>query len=410
MQRTTRALLAAVFLAALPAVRPAAAATGTCEPDGVQASGAIYRICMPATWNGDLVVFAHGYVGFNEPVAIPEDQLVLPDGTSVPGIINALGFAFATTSYSTNGLAVVQGIDDVVDLVHIFATTHAAARRVYLVGPSEGGTVTALAVEKHPDVFAGGLAACGPIGDFRQQLNYDGDFRVVFDYFFPGVVPPSPVDVPADVINGFFDTYVPAIQAAIQKDPNGVRQLLKVARAPIDPADPSTVEKTILGIFWYVVFGTNDAGQKLGGQPFGNRLRFYMGSDNDSLLNMNVERFTPDLTALGTIQKDYQTSGRLSSPLVTIHTTGDPIIPYWHEPMYTLKTFFNGSAMRHINIPIARYGHCNFKAPEVLVGFAVLIFMVNHQSLTGVEAALPDAASRDEFRSLARQYGAAPVL
>src|SRR6266581_4657618 len=120
---------------------------------------------------------------------------VLPDGTSVPGIINALGFAFATTSYSTNGLAVVQGIDDVVDLVHIFATTHGAAHRVYLVGPSEGGIVTALAVEKHPDVFAGGLAACGPIGDFRQQINYDGDFRVVFDYFFPGVIPPSPVSV-----------------------------------------------------------------------------------------------------------------------------------------------------------------------------------------------------------------------
>jgi len=408
MPRATRVLLAAVFLAALPAVRPAAAATSTCEPDGLQASGAIYRICMPATWNGDLVVFAHGYVGFNEPVAIPEDQLVLPDGTSVPGIINALGFAFATTSYSTNGLAVVQGIDDVVDLVHIFATTHGAAHRVYLVGPSEGGIVTALAVEKHPDVFAGGLAACGPIGDFRQQINYDGDFRVVFDYFFPGVIPPSPVSVPADVINGFFDTYVPAIQGAIQANPDGVRQLLKVTHAPTDAADPTTVEKTILDLSWYVVFATNDAGQKLGGQPYGNRLRFYVGSDNDSLLNMNVERFTPDLTALATIQKNYQTSGHLTSPLVTIHTTGDPIIPYWHEPMYTFKTFLAGSATRHINIPIVRYGHCNFKAPEVLVGFAVLIFMVNQQSLTGVEAALPDAASRDEFRSLARQYGAAP--
>src|SRR6266699_2707447 len=378
MPRTTRVLVAAVFLAALPAVRPAAAATSTCEPDGLQASGAIYRICMPATWNGDLVVFAHGYVGFNEPVAIPEDQLVLPDGTSVPGIINTLGFAFATTSYSTNGLAVVQGIDDVVDLVHIFATTHGAAHRVYLVGPSEGGIVTALAVEKHPDVFAGGLAACGPIS------------------------------VPADVINGFFDTYVPAIQAAIQANPDGVRQLLKVAHAPTDAADPTTVEKTILDLSWYVVFATNDAGHKLGGQPFGNRLRFYVGSDNDSLLNMNVERFTPDLTALAAIQKNYQTSGHLTSPLVTIHTTGDPIIPYWHEPMYTFKTFLAGSATRHINIPIVRYGHCNFKAPEVLVGFAVLIFMVNQQSLTGVEAALPDAASRDEFRSLARQYGAAP--
>ncbi|PYT11031.1 MAG: hypothetical protein DMF51_16655, partial [Acidobacteria bacterium] len=142
MTRTTRALWAAAILSALPAVRQASAATSTCEPDGVQTSGAIYRICMPAVWNGDLVVYAHGYVGFNEPVAIPEDQLVLPDGTSVPQLVNTLGFAFATTSYSTNGLAVVQGIDDVVDLVHVFTTTHGSARHVFLAGPSESGLIT----------------------------------------------------------------------------------------------------------------------------------------------------------------------------------------------------------------------------------------------------------------------------
>src|SRR5262245_53516580 len=91
-----------LLLLALPLSGPAAAAVSTCDPDGAQASGAIYRICMPATWNGDLVIYAHGYVGFNEPVAIPEDQLSLPDGTSVPELVNSLGFAFATTSYSTN--------------------------------------------------------------------------------------------------------------------------------------------------------------------------------------------------------------------------------------------------------------------------------------------------------------------
>src|SRR5206468_2035915 len=156
--------------------RPAAAA-GTCEPDRLQASGAVYRICMPQIWNGDLVLFAHGYVGFNEPVAIPEDQLVLPDGTSVPETVNKLGYAFATTSYRTNGLVVLQGIDDLLDLVNVFNGSHGPARRVFLVGPSEGGIVTALAVERHPEIFAGGLAACGPIGNFRKQVTYNGDFR-----------------------------------------------------------------------------------------------------------------------------------------------------------------------------------------------------------------------------------------
>ncbi len=408
MPRTMRGVLGAALLAALPAARPAAAPTVTCEPDGVQASGAIYRICMPAVWNGDLVLFAHGYVGAGEPVAIPENQLSLPDGTSVPGIANALGFAFATTSYSTNGLAVVRGIDDLVDLVRLFDATHRAPRHVYLTGVSEGGLITTLAVERHPEVFDGGLAACGPIGDFRQQINYDGDFRVVFDYFFPGVLPGSPIEVPADVMDHFFDTYVPAIHAAIQNDPDGVRQLLKVARAPTDPKDPSTVEETIDRLSWYVVFATNDATLKLGGQPFGNRLRFYTGSDNDALLNAKIERATPDLTALGTIQKDYQTTGRLRVPLVTLHTTGDQLIPYWHESLYTLKTLLNGSFTRRVNIPVDRYGHCNFKAQDALVAFAVLVLMVNQRPLAGVEAVLPDAPSMEEFRALARPYGAIP--
>jgi pimeloyl-ACP methyl ester carboxylesterase len=155
MRKAARYMPSAIILLLFSLARPAVAAVSTCEPDGLQSTGAVYRVCMPETWNGDLVLFAHGYVGFNEPVAIPEDQLVLPDGTSVPEIVNKLGYAFATTSYRTNGLAVLQGIDDLLDLVNVFNGTHGRARRVYLVGPSEGGIVTALAVERHPEVLAG---------------------------------------------------------------------------------------------------------------------------------------------------------------------------------------------------------------------------------------------------------------
>src|SRR5262249_9588393 len=155
------------------------------------------------------------------------------------------------------------------DLVNVFTRTHGRARRVLLVGPSEGGIVTALAVERHPEVFSGGLAACGPIGSFRMQINYDGDFRVLFDYFFPGLLPEGATAIPQEVIDNFDAVYVPRIQEAIRLHPEAARQLVKVAMASIDPADPATVEETILGLAWYVVFGTNDATFKLGGQPFG---------------------------------------------------------------------------------------------------------------------------------------------
>ena len=97
------------------------------------------------------------------------------------------GYAFATTSYRKNGLAVKEGLADIVDLVEVFKTQLAkqSTGRVYVIGASEGGLIATLAAEKYSKTFCGGLALCGPIGDFRGQLNYWGDFRVLFDYFYP---------------------------------------------------------------------------------------------------------------------------------------------------------------------------------------------------------------------------------
>src|SRR5437868_3205502 len=100
-------------LLAFPAFVSAVCPTSTCMPDGTQVSGAKYRICMPdaSCWNHKLVVYAHGYVDPNAPVDIPEDQLAF-GGISIPTLVNQLGFGFATSSYSTNGLAVLPGIQD----------------------------------------------------------------------------------------------------------------------------------------------------------------------------------------------------------------------------------------------------------------------------------------------------------
>lgn len=378
----------------------------TCEPDAQQPSGAIYRICMPAPgrWNGDLVVFAHGYVAFNEPLHIPDDQLELPGGPSLPEIVNRLGFAFATTSYRTNGLAVREGVQDLRELVQIFAATHGQPERVYLVGASEGGIITALAVEQFPELFDGGLAACGPVGNFRWQINYWGDFRVIFDYFFPDLIPGSPIEIPADVIADWDTRYEPRIRRAIWQNTDATRQLLQVTHAPIDRRDLNSVEETVLGLLWYNVFATNDGIAKLGGQPFDNTRRLYRGSDDDRRLNRLVERFQADPVALAEVERYYQTSGALISPLVTLHTTGDPIVPYWHEPLYRAKVFASGAAQLHTNIPIVRYGHCNFQASEALAGFVVLVFKVTGQHLMGAEEVLSDAGARTEFLKLVRAY------
>src|SRR5262249_10795137 len=110
----------------------------------------------------------------------------------IPDIVNGLGFAFATNSYSKTGLAVLQGQADLLDLVTVFATKKGQPQKVYLVGASEGGIITALSLEQFPGVFSAGLAGGGPVGDFPFQIGYFGDSRATFEYFFPLLIPGDP--------------------------------------------------------------------------------------------------------------------------------------------------------------------------------------------------------------------------
>jgi hypothetical protein len=365
-----RAPLALLVTLAVPSAR------SSCLPDGVQTSGAAYRICMPDSgkWNRGLVLYAHGYVSVNDPLGIPEGQLNLPGGTSIPALITSLGYGFAVSGYSVNGLAVQQGVADLADLAGIFSARIGPPKAIFILGPSEGGLVTALSVERYPHLYAGGMADCGPIGDFPAQVNYIGDFRVIFDYFFPGIIPGPADSVPPSVMAQWDAVYVPQIKAAVQANPAATDQLLKVTGAPVGIAS-STKQDTIVDVLWYAVFSTNDAKVKLGGQPFDNSKRIYHGSSNDLLLNRSVARFTADSVAVQQMKSYYNTSGLLSKPLVTMHTTGDPIIPYWHEPLYTAKTLISGSAAKHIEYPVQAYGHCNFTTDQALKGFFTLIIL-----------------------------------
>jgi pimeloyl-ACP methyl ester carboxylesterase len=353
-------------------------------------SGEKYLICIPPDWKGELLVYAHGYVAFNQPVDLPWDQIVLPDGTSLPELIMSTGFGFATTSYSVNGLAIKEGVAEVVALTNYFdGENYPVPELVLLAGPSEGGLITALAIEQYPDIFDGGLSTCGPIGDFRGQIDYWGDFRVVFNYFYPGLLRPNPVEIPSKVIENWDTKYEPRILKKVQEKPEKIAQLLTVTNAPYDPDNPGTVLQTIEHLLWYNVFATNDGVAKLGGQPYDNQDRKYAGSLRDDKLNRKVQRFSGDQNAWDEIRANYETTGVISVPLVTMHTTGDEVVPFWHMELYNDKIKNNSNAP-YLSLGIDRYGHCNFSETEVLTGFALLYFMVQGYHSDGILSMLPD--------------------
>jgi pimeloyl-ACP methyl ester carboxylesterase len=341
-----------------------------CRDGTLGAAPSLYRVCFPQRWNGDVVVYAHGYVAPGASLALPDDRI---GQASISTVVNGLGYAFAMTSYRANGLVAADAVEDVAGLAdEIRRLYRPDPTRTYIVGVSEGGLVAAPAVERHPDLFAGTVAACGPIGDFGRQIDYFGDFRVAFDYLFPGVLPGSAVEIPDSVSAHWNDRYVPAVIGALALHPSSTRQLLAVTGAPIDAGDPQSIGETVLAILWYNIFATADARQRLGGQPYENADRMYSGSDDDAALNAGVARYAAEAEARANVERS-QTSGQLTVPLVTLHTTGDPIVPFRHESLYSEKAAAAGASGLLQQRAVTRYGHCAFQQNELLGAFGDLV-------------------------------------
>src|SRR5439155_9251984 len=150
-----------------------------------------------------------------------------------------------------------------------------------------------------------------------------------------------------------------------------------------------------INLLWYNVFATNDAIEKLGGNPYDNRAIWYTGSSNDILLNLLVPRVSADPIALLHLLP-YQSVGRTTTPLVTMHTTGDEVIPFWHEVLYSLKPKPSGRGSL-TQIPIFRYGHCQFTPEELLGGFGLLTLQVTNQQLQGISQRFDAAKVRRDF-------------
>lgn len=357
---------------------------------------ALFKITIPPNWNEDVVFYAHGFIPPQEDLRIQDDPI---EGVPVSQIVNSMGYGFATTSYATNGIVPpevgITDLDSVVQILYRLVDLYLpenSINNIYLVGASEGGWLTALAIERRPDLFSGGLSLCGPVGDFQKQLNYFGDFRVVFDYFFAKKIKNWPIwtqntpEIPQNIIDNWITVYRPAIEQAVVKFPFLTKQLLQVTKVPIEYSDP-LAPIAVTSILRYNITTINDILEnKFDGLPYRNIGKWYFGSRNDFRLNRKIERFSGNYSALKEVKNQYQTSGDLSIPIVTIHTSKDEIVPYWHEPLYRKKVFLNGSSLYHTNFPVFRSGHCNFNQEEVLTAFQWLIFKVNMQNLFLAEA------------------------
>jgi len=341
--------------------------------------------CLPADWNHTLIVYAHGFVPPQLPLELPVGELSRFDigGQSVVSFLLSQGFAFATTSYSKNGWAVGVAGDDLNALVDYFkkhVASHAnPVLKVLIIGASEGGLITTMVIEKHPEIYDGGLALCGVEGGAPYQVKYLGDFRVVFDYFFPNIFDFGVVNVPTSAADDWVNGIYPAkISTVVVGNPSATQQLFNVTGAAVDTVDlVNTQINTTLAALGYSILETPDLIDTAKGNPYGNRLTWYSGSNNDLRLNLGVERVSARFKAQQYMREYYQTTGNLQRPLVTLHTTQDPDVPFVHELIYFALTALRGRLSNLTVLPVTGYGHCAFKPEQVLGAFAWLLLRVN---------------------------------
>lgn len=339
-------------------------------------SPAVYQCWVPESdaWNGELVVIAHGFVAPDQPLDLPWEQFELPDSPAMPDLLAARGYAVAVTSYRRNGLVVADAVEDIRELAQLYAAHHGTPEHTYVLGLGDGGLTAALAMERYPALFAGGVALCAPLGDYGAQLQYVVDARVIFDAFFPGLIPGSATDIPDEVLQNWDDFYAPRIAAVLEQDPGRTTQVLRAARIPSDPRDLAAGSEALQSLLHRQVVSANNLRAVLGGQPFDNTTRQYGGTDCDAWLNRTVARIAAQPAAQATLDRLYRTAGVLHAPFTSLYTLGDPLVPAWQTSLYAGKVFGSTRWTYFAAMPLGRYGHGVVRDEELLGALEAVSF------------------------------------
>ena len=113
-----------------------------------QYDGGLYKIEIPDNWNGELALYAHGFVSN----AGANGSALRVGNSPIREHLIKDGFAWAASSYRCNGYVPGQGLLDTMALTDLFTKFNGgrAPQRVYLTGTSMGGHVTLLGMHEFP--------------------------------------------------------------------------------------------------------------------------------------------------------------------------------------------------------------------------------------------------------------------
>lgn len=341
--------------------------------DGEIGPGSVYRMVRPDNWNGNLYLYAHGAAPRSAPVALPLE------GDALINLLVPQGYAVAFSSFSENGWAVKDGAQRTMQLLGLFKARFGNPQRVYIGGASMGGLITIKLVEEHPELFAGALPICTPSGGTRLLFDYPAHVRVLFDYFYPGVLPGNAGSVPTDIdVNT--SIVFPAI-AAMQSNPAGALAISQIVQTPIPYQTEAEFFESIITALLVHAGSFIELSPEFRDMPyFENQETIYQGALPPlflATLNASVARFSASPSALNYMDQYYQPSGDLQVPMVMLSMTRDAIVPSIHQTVYKNLVTASGNSNMLVQRDVDRYGHCtNFTPIEIATAFAELVAWV----------------------------------
>jgi pimeloyl-ACP methyl ester carboxylesterase len=354
---------------------------------GLTADGSEYGIYVPRGWSGDVVFYAHGIIAPLAPVSLPGTG-DWDDAGALRDALGRAGFAVAYSTYGENGYAVKEGAQRTHQLRGIFTSRIGQPRRSFLVGHSLGSQVVQQLAETYPGQYNGALAMCGVLGGTQLQTDYIAHTRTLFDYFYPGVLPGSTLDMPVVITDVVNQIQNPVLGAVLPNPGNpagnftGVALIAAEKHVQLAGRNPMEILTSLINALAYQAIGVND----LLARTHGHSLFDNSNTQYASLLypdvayagaNLGVARYTATSDALAWLDHNYEPTGQLAIPMLTLHKTQDRLVPFRHEAAYAARVAAAGASANLVQRSQDAFGHCDFAVDAVMTNFNDLVHWVD---------------------------------
>ncbi|HEV8556278.1 MAG TPA: hypothetical protein VGR06_07775 [Actinophytocola sp.] len=404
--RLARILAPTALIAALLATghSPAAATAAPSHVEGVLPDGATYVMDVPADWNHTVLLYSHGYT----PQGVPNPARNAPGDAERTALL-AQGYAMIGSSYAGNGWILEQALPDQLATLDALTARFGPARRTIAWGTSLGGMITAGLAERAGSRFAGTLSMCGLLqGGVANWNNTLDPAFAVKTLLAPGLPGPL-VRIPDQATALATTAELTAALDTAQATPQGRARIALAAALHNIPAwtdptlpepapgDHDTAEANQFQTLHLTLFVGQSWRQEAETHAGGN-MSWNTGVDYARLLARSANRaevealyaraglslhddlatlaraprVTADPPAVGYLIRNIAFTGRITKPMLTIHTTGDPLVPVQVEHAYADTVSAAGRTPLLRQAFVHRAGHCTFTTGEMLAALRTL--------------------------------------